>query len=262
MNVPAVSVVLPVHNHGRTLPDAIESVLGQTFTDVELIIVDDGSTDDSGRTARAYADLEVRVRVIRNHVNSRFGAVPWESRNDGIAVARSRYAAYLDADNTWRPGYLARMVATLEERPGAVLAVAQSCNHHAIERMAAHIAADLRSPTATGREWVVYGLDRVRPAELGRSQYIDTNEMVHRMSVFEALGERWRTRHSRARWVNANLGGHAPWRRHNDLDLAERIIREFGVSAVALVPEVLVDYYYPGANRPRSTARAFDVRAC
>ncbi|MGH3568408.1 MAG: glycosyltransferase family 2 protein [Pseudonocardia sp.] len=253
MSGPAVSVVLPVHNHERTLPHAVESVLGQTFTDIELIVVDDGSTDDSGRTAQDYADLDIRVRVVRNEVNSRFGAVPWESRNDGLAVARGRYAAYLDADNTWRPGYLARMTATLEERPGAMLAVAQSCNHHPVERMAAHMTADLRPATATGREWVVYGIDRVRPEELGRSQYIDTNEMVHRMSVFEALGERWRIRHPRAPWVNANLGGHAPWRRHNDLDLAERIIRGFGVPAVALVPEVLVDYYYPEAARPRST---------
>jgi glycosyltransferase involved in cell wall biosynthesis len=261
VSVPAVSVVLPVYNHGRTLPDAVESVLGQTFTDVELIIVDDGSTDDSGRTAQVYADLDRRVRVVRNDVNSRFGAVPWESRNDGLAVACGRYAAYLDADNTWRPDYVARMITTLEERPGAVLAVAQSCNHHPVERMATHVAADLRPVSAIGREWVVYGFDRVRPEELGRSQYIDTNEMVHRMSVFEALGERWRTRHPRARWVNANLGGPAPWRRHNDLDLAERIIRGFGVPAVALVPEILVDYYYPGADRPRSAAKAFDVRA-
>ncbi|MGH3772921.1 MAG: glycosyltransferase family 2 protein [Pseudonocardiaceae bacterium] len=261
MSIPAVSVILPVHNHGRTLPDAVESVLDQAFTDIELVIVDDGSTDDSRRSALAYADLDPRVRVLRNDVNSRCGAVPWESRNDGLAVARGRYAAYLDADNTWRPGYLARMVATLEERPGVVLAVAQSCNHHPVDRMAAHIAADLRPATTTGGEWVVYGLNRVKPEELGRSQYIDTNEMVHRMSVFEVLGERWRTKHPRALWINANLGGHAPWRRHNDLDLAERVIRRFGVSAVALVREILVDYYYPGADRPTSTARAFGLRA-
>lgn len=98
MSAPAVSVVLPVHNHGRTLPDAMESVLGQTFADIELIVVDDGSTDDSGRTAQAYAELDSRVRVVRNGVNSRFDAVPWESRNDGLAVACGRYAAYLDAD--------------------------------------------------------------------------------------------------------------------------------------------------------------------
>jgi len=262
VSAPTVSVVLPVYNHGPTLPEAVESVLAQTFTEWELIIVDDGSSDGSGRTAKAYADHDPRVRVVRNESNSRLGVESWESRNDGLDAASGRYAAYLDADNTWRPGYLRRMVTTLDTRPHVVLAVAQSCNHHAVDRIREHMSADLRTATATatGRAWVVYGLDRVRPDELGRSQYIDTNEMVHRMSIFEVLGERWRTRHPRAEWVNANLGGHAPWRRHNDLDLAERIIGHFGVSAVALVPEVLVDYYYASADRAR-TSRTLDVQA-
>ena len=260
MTVPTVSIVLPVYNHDDLLPMAVESVLEQSFTDFELIVVDDASTDGSGAMALRYAEQDPRVAVVRNKHNSRGGPVPWESRNDGLVFARGRYVGYLDADNSWRPDYLKRMVAVLEERPDVELAVAHSCNHHGADQMAAHMASDLRVPTAAGFGWVVYGLDRVRPEELGRTQYIDTNEMVHRRSVFGAFGEYWRIAHPRAAWVNANLGGRAPWRRHNDLDLAERIIHRFGLSAVALVREVLVDYYYPGANRPAPVVRTNELR--
>jgi glycosyltransferase involved in cell wall biosynthesis len=250
VNALTVSVVLPVYNHAGLLEQAVDSVLGQTLTDLELIVVDDASTDDSAAIAQCRASTDSRVVVVRNERNSRSGPTPWESRNDGLAVARGRYIAYLDADNTWRPEYLTRMVGVLEQRPGAVLAVAWSCNHHPIDQLAAHVAGDLRVPTATGPDWVVYGIDRLQPDELGRTQYVDTNEMVHRRWLLDALGDAWRVAHPRAAWVNANLGGRTPWRRHNDLDLAERIIQRFGVGAVALVPELLVDYYYSGATRP------------
>lgn len=250
MNAPTVSVVLPVYNHAELLEQAVDSVLGQTLTDLELIVVDDASTDDSAAIAQCRASTDSRVVLACNERNSRSGPTPWESRNDGLAVARGRYVAYLDADNTWRPEYLTRMVGVLEQRPEAVLAVAWSCNHHPIDQLAAHVADDLRVPTAIGPDWVVYGIDRLQPEELGRTQYIDTNEMVHRRWVLDALGEAWRVAHPRAAWVNANLGGRTPWRRHNDLDLAERIIQRFGVGAVAVVPDLLVDYYYIEATRP------------
>jgi glycosyltransferase involved in cell wall biosynthesis len=250
VNIPTVSVVLPVYNHAESLEQAVNSVLGQALADLELIVVDDASTDDSAAIAQRCAAADPRLVVVHNERNSRSGPTPWESRNDGLAVARGRYIAYLDADNTWRPDYLTRMVGMLEQRPEAVLAVTWSCNHHPIDQLAAHIADDLRVPTATGSDWVVYGINQLRPEDLGRTQYVDTNEMVHRRWVLDALGEAWRVAHPRAAWVNANLGGRTPWRRHNDLDLAERIIQRFGVDAVVLVPELLVDYYYAGATRP------------
>ncbi|MGL5866192.1 MAG: glycosyltransferase family 2 protein [Dermatophilaceae bacterium] len=269
MSSPAVSVILPVYNDRATVAAAVDSVLSQTFTNLELIIVDDASTDGSGQIAGAFAAQDGRVRVLHRYENSHTAAVPHECRNDGLRMASGLYAAYLDADNTWRLEYLERMVDALANARQAQLAVAQSCNHHPGPQMAHHIAADLRTPTEQGDDWVVYGLDQVRPEELGRTQYIDTNEMLHRMSVFADLGERWRVRHPRATWVNRNLGGFSPWRRHNDLDLAHRIIAVHGPAAVVLVREVLVDYHYPGAARclpfdqprVRPAAKAIDATA-
>jgi len=100
-----------------------------------------------------------------------------------------------------------------------------------------------------GADWVVFAQVDLDPQELGRSQSVDTNEMMHRATVFDRLGSLWHTTHPRRDWVNKHQGKRCADRRHNDLDLVERIIKEFGVAAVSQVPEVLVDFYYSGASR-------------
>src|SRR2546423_7727277 len=94
MNV-TVSVVVPAYNYARYLPQAIDSALGQTHPPLEVIVVDDGSTDDTPRVLDAYGD---RIRAVRQ-ANQGAGA----ARNAGIAVARGEYVAFLDSDDLWRP---------------------------------------------------------------------------------------------------------------------------------------------------------------
>ncbi|MGA1998670.1 MAG: glycosyltransferase [Terriglobales bacterium] len=108
---PEVSVLLPVHNGGVQLPEAIDSILGQTFSDFELVIVDDASTDS---TAAYLASLQdPRVRVLRNERN--LGVA--RSLNRAIRESSGEYIARQDADDVSEPTRLARQVKILNTAP-------------------------------------------------------------------------------------------------------------------------------------------------
>ncbi len=107
---PLVSVVIPCHNYGRFLMDALRSVWAQTFQDFEIIIVDDGSTDSETHRVLDALD-DPRTRVIRQENSGQ--AV---TRNRGIADARGRYVCCLDADDMIRPTHLEKLLTALETR--------------------------------------------------------------------------------------------------------------------------------------------------
>jgi GT2 family glycosyltransferase len=107
---PTVSVVVPTYNRSATLGPTIESVLAQTMTDIELLVVDDASTDETETVVAGYDDG--RVRYLR-HDRNRGGSA---ARNTGIEAARGRYVALLDSDDVWDPRKLERQVACLESR--------------------------------------------------------------------------------------------------------------------------------------------------
>lgn len=102
MLVPLVSVIVPVHNAERHLPSALESIRLQTLTDIEIILVDDGSTDASGRIMAEYAASDARTRVITGPARGSAGA----ARNAGLAIATGDYLAFLDADDYFVPSML------------------------------------------------------------------------------------------------------------------------------------------------------------
>lgn len=104
MNAPLVSVVIPAYNAARTLKATVQSVFEQTVQDFEIVIVDDGSTDDTIAVARSIEDS--RVKVI-TQVNSGAAA----ARNTGIKSAKGKYVAMLDADDLWMPHKLERQLA-------------------------------------------------------------------------------------------------------------------------------------------------------
>jgi glycosyltransferase involved in cell wall biosynthesis len=107
--MPEVSVVIPAYNAARYVGAAVESVLAQSFDDLEVVVVDDGSTDE---TADVVAGLGARVRCIRQ-ANSGVAV----ARNQGIAQSDSRYVAFLDADDAWLPEKLAKQMKALRESP-------------------------------------------------------------------------------------------------------------------------------------------------
>lgn len=115
---PKVSVCVDVHNYAEFLPQAIESVLGQDFTDFELIIADDASTDQSFEIARHYASQDERIKARRNHVN--LGMV--KNRNVALRQAGGTYVKILHADDFFhRKDALDQMVNRLDEHPGMSL---------------------------------------------------------------------------------------------------------------------------------------------
>jgi glycosyltransferase involved in cell wall biosynthesis len=115
--MPRVSVILPVHNRADVLPRAIDSVIAQELAEFELIVVDDGSTDESATLVQSFADD--RIRLIRLDKN-RGGNV---ARNEGIRAARSPLIAFLDSDDRYLPNKLSTIVGEFERRPGLDLLV-------------------------------------------------------------------------------------------------------------------------------------------
>lgn len=107
------SVVIPLYNKAHTVVATLESVLSQRFQDFEVIIVDDGSTDGGSKKIQRYFD-DPRIRVVRQN-NQGVSA----ARNQGVAASRYELIAFLDADDSWLPGYLAAMKAGVDEFPNA-----------------------------------------------------------------------------------------------------------------------------------------------
>jgi glycosyltransferase involved in cell wall biosynthesis len=112
---PTLSVVLPAYDVERYLPTCLESVLGQSFRDLEVVIVVDGATDSSLQIAHTYAGADRRVRVHYQE-NSGLGA----ARNTGVRLARGRYLAFVDSDDTLPPDAYELLVTTIE-RTGSEL---------------------------------------------------------------------------------------------------------------------------------------------
>lgn len=117
---PLVSSLIIFYNPGRFFREAIESVFAQTFTDWELILADDGSTDGSLTVAQEYAQrFPEKVRLIQHPggVNKGMSA----TRNLGLAAAQGEYLALLDADDIWTPNKLTEQVALMDQYPQAAL---------------------------------------------------------------------------------------------------------------------------------------------
>ena len=108
---PLVSIIVPVHNAASSLHRALRSVLSQTLTDYELILVDDCSADESIGILTKYCELDERVRLFSTSRNSGPGA----ARNVGLKNVRGRYIAFLDADDFWVRNKLELQVRSFED---------------------------------------------------------------------------------------------------------------------------------------------------
>lgn len=106
---PLVSVIIPVYNTAAFLATAVESVLAQTYQPLEIIVIDDGSTDESAQVARQFGD---KVRYLHQ-----LNQGPAAARNQGIALARGELLAFLDADDWWHPHKLQCQVAHFAQQP-------------------------------------------------------------------------------------------------------------------------------------------------
>lgn len=172
---PLVSVIIPTYNRARLLPEAIASVLGQTYPRIEPIIVDDGSTDETPEVLRQYGD---RIRIVRQG-----NAGPAIARNRGIAVATGEIIAFLDSDDQWMPTKLERQVASLEATGPEVVCCLCNCSVRFANGKAGSTfdIADTMPDRPTGI-WL-------NPAEILLNRFVMFNQAVAiRREVLERVG--------------------------------------------------------------------------
>ena len=108
--MPKVSVIIPTYNRLPMLKEAVNSVLAQHFEDMELIVVDDGSTDGTAEEMKRYGG---RVRLLQHSENRGVSA----ARNRGVLHAKGKYIAFLDSDDLWVKGKLKTQEAFLDDNP-------------------------------------------------------------------------------------------------------------------------------------------------
>lgn len=119
-----ISIIVPVYNALSTLGHCIESIIAQTYSDFELLLVNDGSTDNSGSICNDYACQDTRVKVI--HQQNQGASL---ARRNGIAQARGEYLTFVDADDFFEVNYLARLMDALGLHPDVKIAACGVAKH-------------------------------------------------------------------------------------------------------------------------------------
>lgn len=110
--MPLISVVIPAYNAEKTILETLQSVCNQTFTDIEIIIINDGSKDNTVEVSQQIKDDRIRIISYPN------GGLP-TARNRGISQSQGEYISFIDADDLWSPDKLASQLAALEANPHA-----------------------------------------------------------------------------------------------------------------------------------------------
>lgn len=173
-----VSVVVPCYNYGKYLPDCVASIDANPGVDLEIIVVDDCSTDDSLTVARGIAASDPRVRVIAHETNKRH----IRTYNDGFAAATGEYVVLLSADDLLTPGSLERSVALFQHEPEVGLVY--GLPRYFTDRLDTHTDPRRWTPswsTWAGEQWL-----RII-ARRGRNLIVSPEAVVRR-DVLERIG--------------------------------------------------------------------------
>lgn len=224
-----VSVIIPTFNRADTVSRAIDSVLNQTYCSVEVIVVNDGSTDHTENVLKTYGN---RIRVV-----SQSNAGPAVARNRGAAAASGEVIAFLDSDDAWVPGKLARQMELLAIVGPTVPCCLCNCSvlHGGIKRTSTFKIADTLSACSPGL-WV-------NVAEVIFSRFVlFTQAAAIRREVLDRIG-----------YFDETL------RFGEDYDLPLRLALE---GPWVLVQEELVMYHTASANSWADKAKREEVRLC
>jgi len=113
------SILVPTYNHEQFIDDCIRSVVAQTFTDWEMIVLDDGSPDGTGALVREWAKSELRITYIRQSNKGIFRL--FETNNYGLGISKGKYICILEGDDYWEKDKLQKQFNALESHPEVVL---------------------------------------------------------------------------------------------------------------------------------------------
>ncbi len=217
---PKVTVIIPNYNYARFLPSAVGSALHQEGVDVDVIVVDDRSTDDSVSIVQSLAALDPRVHLIARSVNGG----PVATFNDGLAAASGDYLVRLDADDLLTPGTLARATALAEQFPSVGIVYGRPV----------HFAGEVPSRHRNvAKAWIIWpGSDWLELRCRRGVNCITSPEVLMRASVVRRVGgqrnlahthdmEMWFriARESDVGWV---AGADQAWHREHDASLSAR----------------------------------------
>ena len=222
---PVISVVMPCHNAERHIARSIASALAQSFKDIELIIVNDGSTDNSLSVMESIRDPRLRIISQPNQGVS-------AARNRGLEAARGAYIAFLDADDTWEPLCLERLYHAVASRPDAVLAYCGWQN--------------VGLPGSRGKPFI--------PPDYETANKIETLFAGCRWPIHAAL--------TRRKAIEAAHGFNPSLRNAEDYALWLEVARS---GAVVRVPEVLAYYHFhdcgqASGNRARAALQMLSAQ--
>lgn len=189
--VPTVSVVIPTFNQAAFLEDAIQSVLAQTYADYEIIVVNDGSTDDTEKVTLGYNH---RIRYLRQENQGLAGA-----RNTGILTARGEFIALLDSDDIWDASFLASMMELARKAPDATV---YYCGIRYIDR-------DKRDLPQSGATRVL-APEKLYRAILRSNFLIPSTIVMRRAAILEAalFDIAYRRLQDRELWIRLLQSGH------------------------------------------------------
>ena len=170
--MPLFSIILPTYNRAYVLWRAVQSVLAQTEPRWEMLVVDDGSTDDTHRLLEEFQDRRIRSAKTDNRG-------PSAARNLGWRLTHAPFAAYLDSDNMWRPGFLSTMLDAIQSHPDKVL---WYCGQH----------TTMWRRSADGLWTLEQEQDELRAQysvdDALQLKGADTNCLVHRREVLAEIG--------------------------------------------------------------------------
>ena len=210
----SVSVIIPTYNYGKFISDGIESALAQTFTPIEIVVVDDGSTDETESVVKSFGD-KVRYIIQQN-------AGVCAARNRGVVESSGEFIAFLDADDHWEPTKIEKQLAKFEEDPeiGLVHCGMREFDSTTGETIAVHLDGD--------EGWVAKDIALwERPVVIGPGGSI----MVRR-EVFDRVGR-----------FDERLKNGEDW------EFCFRVAQKY---KVGFVREPLVNYRNHGANATKN----------
>ncbi len=234
--MPEVSVIIPSYNHAAFVGEAVRSVLDQTLDDLELIVIDDGSSDGSRDVLAGFSDR--RMRVIYQENQGTHAVI-----NHGLEMASGRYLALLNSDDRYHPGRLEllRQVFEMSPEAGLTFSYLQMIDENGGQLGVKHGYADFSPWILERPEYSFRAAEDARAVLLAENYLATSSNYFFRREIF------------------AEVGGFRPLRYVHDWDFA---IRAAGKAEIIQVPQVLLDYRLHDHNTIRENLGLMIYEIC